>query len=301
MTLQAPYLPDDFSSFWRGTVDEADDAPTDFQRTRQQTVKQLGLTIDLIEFPGVKGDLLQGWFAYPESGEGSNGFLWLTPYGRSSMQPNQYGTRSGFCSLSFNHHGESAFYEQEYKPEHGYFADGIADPETWVFRRLFQDSFIAVKVLLAQEEVFGSGVSANGFSQGGGLAIWLGAMHPAVRCVVADMPFGAARPHVFNKDIRRYPLKEVSDWMAQSDEHRRKAMRTMSYFDTVNLATVCDVPTLVARGLRDPAVKSYEVMSVFEALPGEKKLVEVDCGHEWHASMVERNREWMRKQFSVGG
>ena len=300
MTLQASYLPDDFHPFWRDTVDEADAISIDFQRTRQQSVTRAGFAVDLLEFRGVQGDLLQGWFAHPESNFASHGFLWLTPYGRSSMPPNEYGTRDGFCSLSFNHHGESAFYEQEYKPEHGYFAEGIADPETWVFRRMFQDALIAVKVLLAQEEVMGSGVSANGFSQGGGLAIWLGAMHPAVQCVVADMPFGAARPHVFNKNIRRYPLKEVADWMAQSDEHRRKAMRTMSYFDTVNLATECDVPTLVALGLHDPAVKSYEVLSVLEALPGEKELVEIDCGHEWHPSMVERNSEWMRGQFAVG-
>jgi hypothetical protein len=61
-------------------------------------------------------------------------------------------------------------------------------------------------------------------SQGGGLAIWLGAFYSLVKCVAADMPFGAARPMVFSRDIHRYPLREAIDWWGL-DKAKREAAR----------------------------------------------------------------------------
>ena len=293
MTLQEPYLPEGFLAFWEDTVREADLSDLDYSRSVQSEVSRDGFQIDLVDFKGVSGDVVHGWFACSEGSIMNPAFVWLAPYGRWSMTPNEYGTRQGFCSLSFNYFGESAFHEETYAPERGYFADGIGDPETWVFRRMFQDSVIACRVLAELEEANAARVGAAGLSQGAGIAIWLGAMARNVKCVCADLPFCAARPVVFAEDVRRYPLKEVADYMAESEENRERAMRTMAFFDTVNLATMCEVPTLVTVGLKDPFVKPFEVRSVYEALAGEKRLDKIDGGHDWHPSMVERNRDWL--------
>jgi cephalosporin-C deacetylase len=109
------------------------------------------------------------------------------------------------------------------------------------------------------------------------------------------MPFGAARPVVFSRDIHRYPLRELIDWWSGDPARRTAAMRTMSYFDTVNMATYCKVPTLVTYGTKDPAVREFEVRSVFEALAGEKEIAAIEWGHDWHESMVDRNRQWLEK------
>ena len=114
-----------------------------------------------------------------------------------------------------------------------------------------------------------------------------------MKCVVADLPFGAARPKVFEQRILRYPLKEIVDYIDGDDRKREEVMNTMSYFDTVNLATRCEVPTLLTLGERDPAVRPFEVESIFEVLPGQKRMERLDWGHDWHPSMVNRNRDWM--------
>ncbi|MFX8680898.1 acetylxylan esterase, partial [Acinetobacter baumannii] len=88
---------------------------------------------------------------------------------------------------SLNFFGESSFHQETYTPARGYFAEGIENPETWVFRRLYQDSSRAFKALSSLPEV--TSVSAMGMSQGGGISVWLGAFCPGVRSVVADMPF----------------------------------------------------------------------------------------------------------------
>ncbi len=293
MSLQEPYLPTDFDEFWGETLQGALDAPLVFERHTQSTVDRSGFTIDVIDFRGVDGRKLYGWFAYPELDDTAPGFLWLPPYGRWSMMPNEYGTREGFCSMSLNNFGEHAFHSETYKPERGYLTEGIESPQTWVFRRIFQDSVIAGRIMETFSEVDPERIGSMGMSQGGGLSIWLGAFFDRIKCVVADMPFGAARPIVFARDIHRYPLREAIDWWGTDSKKREAAMRTMSYFDTVNIATRCKVPTLVTFGFKDPAVKEFEVRSIFEALPGLKEIDAVDGGHDWHPSMVERNREWL--------
>ncbi|HXH59873.1 MAG TPA: acetylxylan esterase [Fimbriimonadaceae bacterium] len=306
MTLQSPNPPEGFSAFWEATVSEASSAPLSYSRKKQSEVVREGFAIDTLELRGVDGRTLHGWFAYGAAGAApsperhgaagaapSPGFVWLAPYGRWSMLPNEYGTRAGFCSLCINFHGESAFHREDYTPERGYFTDGIESPETWVFRRLFQDSLLSLRILAELSECDAGRLAAAGMSQGGGFAIWLGAFCDLTKCVCADMPFGAAREIVFSRPIHRYPLKEVVDYMDQSETHRKNAMRTMSFFDTVNIAALCKVPTLLTYGSKDPAVREFEVRSIENALPGEKRVDEIDGGHDWHPTMVDRNREWM--------
>lgn len=297
MTLQPPYIPDGFDDFWLDAVREAKKVGANFRRTPQNEVVRDGFTIDLLQFESVGGRSVEGWFAFPTRRLISPGFLWLAPYGRWSMLPNEYGTREYLCSLSFNFHGEAAFHREDYRPERGYLTEGIDRPETWVFRRMFQDCVVAAAVLQAQEECNAQQVGAMGMSQGGGMAVWLAAFLPSLRAVVADMPFGAARPLVFERDIARYPLKEISDYMAQSDSARASVMRTLSFYDTVNFAARCKAPTLLTYGTKDPAVREYEVRSVYEALVGEKSIEAIDGGHDWHESMVERNRQWLLDHF----
>ncbi|MES1227351.1 MAG: acetylxylan esterase, partial [Armatimonadota bacterium] len=67
----------------------------------------------------------------------------------------------------------------------------------------------------------------------------------------------------------------------------------VSYYDTVNVATRCHVPTLVTAGTKDPSVRPAQAEALFDALPGRKKYELMDWGHDWHSSMVARNLAWL--------
>lgn len=279
--------------FWAEAVQEAESAPLDFKRSGSNDYLRTGFRIETLTFRGVKGETLNGWLACPDGADRNRAFLWVAPYGKWSMMPNEYGTREGMVSMSFNFFGESAFHEEDYVPSRGYFAEGASDPKTWVFRTMAQNAMVAMRVLEAQSEVDESKMGAMGLSQGGGVAIWLGAWSKRVKCVVADFPFLGAMKWVLSQRVHRYPLKELAEFMDSIPLGREVVQYTLSYFDTLNQATRCQVPTLVTLGLKDPAVKPEQVKAVFQALPGEKQLEELDWGHDWHPSMVERNRAWL--------
>ncbi len=297
MSPFAPYLPEDFSDFWAEAIQEARAEGLDYHRGLVNAYDWPGFQIETISFRGMGGRQLHGWLAYPPGARRLPGFVWLPPYGQESKLPDAYGTRPGFASLSFNFHGHDAFHQEKYVQSRGYFAEGAESPETWVFRRMIQDAFIATRVLQAQVEVDEERIGAAGMSQGGGLAIALGAWCPIIRCVVADMPFLGAVKDTLTSNVYRYPLKELVDAMTTLPLGEVRILNTVAYFDTVNQATFCKVPTHVSLGLKDPACKPDTVQAIYDALPGIKHLEVYDWGHDWHPSMIANNERWLAEHL----
>jgi cephalosporin-C deacetylase len=302
-----PYIPEGFDEFWHRNVSEAEAAPLDYSISPDpvRPVPGVGQTnpgtitsqheIRTFTVRAIGGETLNGWIAMPSEFGGPRGpaFLWIAPYGRESLMPNQYGTRAGFISLSFNFFGMPAFHQEKYTPDRGYFTDGALDEDTWIFRRMFQNAVIASRVLEDLPQVDPAKIGSMGMSQGGGISIWLGAWTPRIKAVCADMPFLGAMHETLLKSIYRYPLKELMDFMASIPDGQERVLRTISYFDTLNQATRCAKPALVSVGLKDPAVKPIQVQAIYDALLGKKKLVTYDWGHDWHPDMIENNRQWL--------
>lgn len=286
-------MPEDFDEFWDETVFEATQVGLDFHRSLSNDFELPGFRVEKISFLSVQDRVVHGWMAVPEGARRLPGFVWVPPYGRESLLPNDYGTRPGHVSLSFNLHGLEAFHQEKYTPANGYFAEGAGSPETWIFRRMFQDSYMAVRVLQAQIEVDEDNLAAMGMSQGGGLSIWLGAWCPLIKKVCADMPFLGGINKSLVAEVYRYPLKELADCMNEIPLGHERIMNTVSYFDTMNQATRCKVPTHVSLGLKDPAAKPATVRAIYDALVGEKHLEVLDWGHDWHPSMIENNLNWL--------
>ena len=298
MTL-VPNLPEDFDAFWNETLEQALNAPLDFERKPGNAYNAPGFIIEIFRFTSVSGISLNGWIAIPKIDnrkstiENHPSFLWIPPYGRESMLPNAYGTREGFVSMSLNFFGHNAFHQEKYRKERGYFAEGVLDPRTWIFRRMFQDAVLAARILQEQPEVDPHKIGAMGMSQGAGIAIWLGAFAPFIRAVCADMPFMGGMSQRLGQHIYRYPTKELIDFANQAPNGLETIKRTLSYFDTINVATRCAKPTQVSLGEKDPASKPHSVEAIFNALPGRKALKRYPIGHDWYPEMIPNNREWL--------
>lgn len=287
--------PPDLDAFWQAVKTEAASVALNFDRKPTTFQPLEAHRVELLRFQGMDQEL-QGWIAVPEARDvnRSSAFLWIPAYGRESHLPDEYSTRLGMVSISFNFFGHAAFHKEEYKPERGYFADGVADPGTWVFRRMAQECMIAMRVLQAQFEVNEDRLAIAGLSQGGGMAIWTAAHSGLPKRVAADLPFLSDMGNTLGKDIYRYPLKELTDFAEAIPLGMERVMHTISYFDTAHLATRLELPTLVSLGEKDPAVKPASVRAVFNAIAAEdKRLIEYPTGHDWNPEMIENNRAFL--------
>ena len=291
----SPEIPSDFDAFWRETVDAAFALSLDYKRNPGNAFDLPGFLVETYSFRGIDGSARHGWIAVPVEVRRSPGFLWLPPYGRESLLPNAYGTREGMVSASLNFFGHDAFHCEKYKPSRGYFAEGVLDPHTWVMRSMFQDAVLAARVLREQPEVDSERISVMGMSQGGGISIWLGAWVEWIRSVCADMPFLGGVSQTLGSHVYRYPLKELIDLAESTLDGLDRIKATISYFDTLNVATRCSKPTQVSLGEKDPAVRPASASAIYEALSGQKVLRRYPVGHDWYPEMIENNRDWVLK------
>jgi cephalosporin-C deacetylase len=301
MSAFEPHLPPDFEAFWEETFGSAEEAPLDYVRHGEAAAEHSTSDhrVETFTFRGISGAERHGWIAVPTDAEPPfPAFLWIPPYGRESLLPNAYGTRKGFLSLSLNFFGHGAFHQEKYTPERGYFAEGVDQPQTWIFRQMAQDAAIALRVLANLQEVDAFRLATMGMSQGAGISIWLGACQDRVRAVCADMPFLGGMRAALGRQVYRYPLKELIDHAKTTPLGMESVLRTLSYFDTMHLATHCRKPTHVSLGEKDPAAKPENVEAIYQALPGEKTLRRYPIGHDWFPDMIDNNREWLLRHLS---
>ncbi|HEY3781786.1 MAG TPA: acetylxylan esterase [Fimbriimonadaceae bacterium] len=297
--MMEPALPSGFDAFWQETVSEALKIPLNFHLDSGDAFDLEGFRVSTYTFFGVGGQQKFGWKAVPEESGPHPAFLWVPPYGRESLLPNAYGTRKGFVSASLNFFGHEAFHQEKYKPERGYFSEGVLSEKTWVMRGIFQDAVVALRILREQPEVNSEQIGVMGMSQGGGISIWLGAWVSFVKAVCADMPFLGGMSQVLGQHVYRYPLKELMDTSANIEGGLERIKKTISFFDTLNQATRCKVPTHLSLGEKDPAVKPLSVEAIFAALPGEKVLERYATGHDWFPDMIGNNRTWLLDNLTI--
>lgn len=287
-------LPIDFKLFWEDTTQEALDYPLEFSLDKDLK-EQKNHIVQTYSFKGMHGETLYGWIASPHQKKQAPGFLWVAPYGRWSVPPDEHGTQEGYTSISFNFHGESAFYHEDYRVERGYFKEGIDHKETWIYRRFYQNSVLAFRILGQHSSVDPDHLGVMGMSQGGGMSIWMGSWVPNIKAVCSWMPFLGDMNEVIAHKVCRYPNKEILDYIHNDPLKKEYVFHTMSYYDTAYQARYCKVPTLVALGNQDPACTPPTVEKIYDSLPQEKKLVRYDCGHVWHPQAITDSREWLEK------
>jgi cephalosporin-C deacetylase len=78
---------------------------------------------------------------------------------------------------------------------------------------------------------------------------------------------------------------------------QERVLNTVAYYDTMNVATKCLVPTQMSMGLKDPSCRPPNLESVFAALPGHKRQIVYPGGHDWDPAMVENNRQWLSENL----
>ena len=155
---------------------------------------------------------------------------------------------------------------------------GILTPETYYYRRVFADGVRAVEAAQAHPSVNGKRVAVTGGSQGGGIAVAVAALSPAVSVAMPDVPFlaitGAPRrsPRASVRGDRRYLLV-----------HRDKVEQvfaTLSYFDGVNFADARQGQSAVLGRLDGRNLPTFDcVFAAYNHWAGKKEIRTYEYNH----------------------
>lgn len=287
--------PDDYDDYWASALDDARRHPLALRREEVDS----GLTaVDVfdVSFAGAGGRRVTGWLRLPRHRPGRlPAVVHFNGYGAGRLDPIDDLTWpvAGFAQLVMNTHAQGG-------GSTGHLLDGIEDPYLFYYRGVFVDAVRAVDALRSLDEVDGDRIAAIGNSQGGGIALGVGALAQGLSAVLAQSPFLTDAPTALQRAAQG-PWTELRAYLTEHPERADTVARTLAYVDGVTSARHATAPGWMSDGLADDicppettrtAVAAYAAPVRFREWPG--------AGHEAGGSGdVAAALKALRQQFGV--
>jgi cephalosporin-C deacetylase len=273
-------VPPDLAGFWAATIEQASAAGVDavFEPVDAglRTVEVFDVT-----FTGFGGQRVHAWLRVPAARSGP--LPCVVQYigyggGRGLAHENLLWSAAGYAHLVMDTRGQGSQStigdtgDEAYAgPAHpGFMTRGILDPAGYYYRRLYVDAVRAVDAARAHEAVDGR-VAVAGGSQGGGLALAVAALRDDLIATMPDVPFLCDFPRAI-RIADRGPYRELATFVKVHRGDLAAVMRTLSYFDNVNLAPRSTAPALFSVALQDSVCPASTVYAAYHAYAGEKQI-----------------------------
>jgi len=153
---------------------------------------------------------------------------------------------------------------------------GIADPQTYYYRRLITDAVRLLQLAVAHELVDASRVFVTGGSQGGYLALAAAGLAPSVGVELAgclpDVAFMCAIRRAVSI-APRGPFPDVAKYIMAAPHLEEAVWHTLSHFDGVSFARRATCPALFSVALADDICPPSTVYAAHNAYGGAAEMV----------------------------
>ncbi len=284
-------VPDDFEAFWASTLADARSYPLD--ATFEPVDNGLAVidTFD-VTYRGFGGSPIRGWLHLPVGRTGPlAGVVEFAGYGSGRGLPHEriFWATAGYAHLFMDTRGQGSswFIGETADPDAtgaaaqgGFMTQGILDPATYFYRRVYTDAVRAVETLRGHDAVDPARVAVAGGSQGGGISLAAAGLVPDLAAVVTDVPFLCDFPRATTLSDTE-PYGEVVRYLKAHRDHTDRVARTLAYFDGAVLARSAHAPALFSVGLMDDICPPSTVYAAFNAYGGPKEIREYPYnGHE---------------------
>jgi cephalosporin-C deacetylase len=274
--------PPDFDEFWSRTIEAAHAYEL---AAAFEPVDAMLATVDVFDvtFAGFGGHPIRGWLYVPRHATSRlPGVVEFQGYGggRGHFYDSLLWSAAGYAHLMMDTRGQGSGHHRGSTGDPvgpsgptfpGLMTNGIDDPANHYYRRLFTDAVRAVDALKASPAVDPDRVAVVGGSQGGAMALAVGALRNDVAAVVAHVPYLC--------DIRRasritdaIPYKELGRYLATHRDATERVFRTLGYFDGVSFARRVTVPVWFSASLMDPTCPPSTIFGAYHELAGPKSI-----------------------------
>jgi cephalosporin-C deacetylase len=270
------YRQEDFQSFWETTLSASEKQPLNPELIPYDFPAR-GLECFALRFDGFGGGRLAGWYVRPDSRGKFPGVCIYHGYSGRGPRPLDmiHLAAQGICVLSVDCRGQNGQSQDAavYPEGHhsGWMTAGIRNPWTYYYRNTYADSVRALEVLAHREEVNAGRLAVTGGSQGGGLTLAVAALSRRPALALADIPFLC--------DYRRSiqitpagPYPEIVGFLKTFPDLYEQTIRTLSYFDCLNLAPWIKCRTVISNALCDDICPPSTIYGVYNHITAEKQI-----------------------------
>lgn len=165
----------------------------------------------------------------------------------------------------------------------------IERPEGAYYQLAYADVIRGVDYLLSRSDIDPQRIAIAGTSQGGGIALAVASLDPRLKAVVAHVPFLCDMRQAARTDGSL--IKQILDKNGVNDEQH---LRTLDYFDPLNLVPSLRVPALVSSGGIDTVCPPGTIRAVFDRIASVKSLLhEPKLVHTSSAAFYKLTWHWL--------
>lgn len=270
--------PDDYDDFWGTALEEGRSHPLAIRRDAVECRLESIDVYDL-SFAGAGGRRVDAWLRLPRTRtDRLPAVVHANGYGAGRLDPIDDLTwaAAGYAHLVIGTHGQGG-------GSSGHLLENVTVPERSYYRDVFVDAARAVEVVRTLDEVDPVRVAMIGNSQGGGIALGVGALVPDLRAVLAQSPFLTDAPGALRRATDG-PWLELREYLLDYPDRAGLVAKTLSYVDGVTSARQAVAPGWISAGLDDTICPPETARSAADA----------------YASRVEY-REWPGAGHEAGG
>lgn len=276
--------PADFDAFWAETLAQARQHPLDAQFTPVDMGFHRIDTFD-VTFSGYAGQRIKGWLLLPRERRGALPcVVEYIGYGGGRGFPSDWllWTAVGVAHFVMDTRGQGSAWSMPgdtpdlpvdgANPFHpGFMTQGILDPRTYYYRRLFTDAARAVEAARSHPAIDAGHIAVVGGSQGGGITLAAAGLVPDVDAALPDVPFLCHYKRAV-QIVDTHPYQEIAHYLKIHRDKHEQVFRTLPYFDGVNFAARARGAALFSVGLMDDVCPPSTVFAAYNHYAGRKDI-----------------------------
>ncbi len=283
----------DFDKFWENSLSELKSIKPEYKLIPQKREGKNKTNLFKVKMKSAGGLTVGGWLEVPKK-KGKYPALLRVPGYQGNLKPiDKY---EDLIVFSFNtrDHGES---DNSGKRGYDMWVRGLESQENYYYRGLYLDCIRAVDFLCSRNDVDTSRIAVWGGSQGGGLSFSTAALDQRIDLCIADIPFLCEWQKYF--EITYW--KEVDRWFDENPkENWTSILKTLSYFDTKNMAQNITCPVYMGIGLQDDVCPPSTSFVTYNYIQSKKEYTIYKYEKHWQPEIHYANRFLMlRKTFKM--
>jgi len=275
-------VPADLDTFWSSTLAEA--------RGHDLAVSCIPIDTGLtvvdsfdVAYTGFGGATIRAWLHLPARRVGPlPAVVEYLGYGGGRGLPHErfLFAAAGYAHLVMDTRGQGSTWSVGDTPDPdgggapfhpGFMTQGILDPATYYYRRVFTDAVRAVDAVRTMDAIDPTRVVATGGSQGGGISLAVAGLVPDLAGVMPDVPFLSDFPRAITF-ADSDPYGEIVRYLKAHRDHVERVHATLAYFDVANLGRRASAPALFSVGLMDEICPPSTVYAAYNHYAGPKGI-----------------------------
>jgi len=303
-TVQVGYAPEkllppltkepDFKKFWDESRARLEKVNPKYRLIHQPELSKGELNVYEVSMRSLGNVRVRGWYEVPKS-KGPHPVILRVPGYGGNMKP--IARFKDMIVFSFNPRGHGNSQEDIKGKPSNYWIRGLDNKECYYYQGAYLDCVRAVDFLCARKEVDPKRIAVEGGSQGGGLSLSTAALDSRISLCAPHIPFLTNWELYFKTS--HWP--EMDEWIEAKELRTwQSTLKTLSYFDTMNMAPRIECPVFMGVGLQDAICPPVTCFAVYNRVKGKKEYrVYPNAKHHADKAHHQLVFNWMRKHFGL--